>query len=263
MTDVQLERNGFAGKVAIVTGGASGIGLAIVRRLHRSGALIVCADINASNLASIRSTFVDRLLCVETDVTVEASVESAMAAAVDHFGHLDMAFNVAGGTRSGYVADLNEADWNFTVDLCLKGVFLCVKHASRLMLPRRAGAIVNVTSINSHIPSHGGAAYSSAKAGAEMLTKNAALEFAQEGVRVNAVLPGLVETPLTNRLFQNKEMLNAFNTRIPVGRPGLPDEIADPALFLASDDARYITGVSLIVDGGWHLSSYPDMRPFR
>jgi NAD(P)-dependent dehydrogenase (short-subunit alcohol dehydrogenase family) len=110
---------------------------------------------------------------------------------------------------------------------------------------------------------HAGAAYASAKAGVEMLTKNAALELAPSGIRVNAILPGLVETPLTKRHFDNKTALDAFMARIPMGRPAQPEDIAAPSLYLASRDAAYVNGASLLVDGAWAVSGYPDMRPFR
>jgi NAD(P)-dependent dehydrogenase (short-subunit alcohol dehydrogenase family) len=185
-----------------------------------------------------------------------------MALAVSCFGALDCVFNVAGASRPGYIVDLPEADWDFTVDLCLKGVFLGMKHAARHMLGR-GGAIVNIASLNAQVPMHGGAAYASAKAGVEMLTKNGALEMTPDGVRVNAILPGLVETPLTRRHFDNPAAHAAFLERIPMGRAAQPDDIAGPALFLASDEARYVSGASLLVDGAWAVTGYPDMRPFR
>jgi meso-butanediol dehydrogenase / (S,S)-butanediol dehydrogenase / diacetyl reductase len=138
-----------------------------------------------------------------------------------------------------------------------------MKHEARQMLGRGVGAIVNIASLNAHVPMHAGAAYASAKAGVEMLTKNGALEFTGQGVRVNAVLPGLVETPLTRRHFENREAHATFMARIPAGRAAQPAEIAAPALFLASDEAGYVSGASLLVDGAWAVSGYPDMRPFR
>ena len=125
------------------------------------------------------------------------------------------------------------------------------------------GAIVNIASLNAHVPMHAGAAYATAKAGVEMLTRNGALEWADRGIRVNAVLPGLVETPLTRPHFQDPARLDAFRARIPLGRPAQPAEIAGPALFLASADASYVSGASLVVDGAWEVGGYPDMRPFR
>jgi NAD(P)-dependent dehydrogenase (short-subunit alcohol dehydrogenase family) len=166
----------FAGKVAVVAGGASGIGLAILRGLHREGASIVCADVNLENLNAVASLFEERVTCTVADVTREAEVEAMMDLATARFGGLDCAFNVAGASRPGYLVDLSEADWDFTVDLCLKGVFLCTKHAARRMLGRSGSAIINIASLNAHVPMHAGVAYASAKAGVEMLTKNATLQ---------------------------------------------------------------------------------------
>lgn len=259
----------FGGKVAMVTGAASGIGRAIARRLHAEGASVLGSDVNVEGLNTLAAELGDRFLARAGDVTVEADVALMVDAAVEHFGGLHHGFNVAGGNRAGYLLDLETEDWDFTIDLCLKSVFLCVKHQARRMAAgggdagAGGGSIVNIASLNAHVPMHAGAAYATAKAGVEMLSKNAALEFAELGVRVNAVLPGLVETPLTRRHFDNPDALAAFVSRIPQGRAAQPEEIAAPALFLASDDASYINGSSLLVDGAWAVSGYPDMRPFR
>ena len=253
----------FTGRVAVVTGGASGIGLAIVRALQREGAHIVCADINPEAIDALAREAHPNVLCMKADVTREKDVEAIMDQAAQRFGQLDVSFHVAGANRPGYIIDLAEADWDFTVDLCLKSVFLCIKHAARRMVPRGRGAIVNIASLNAHVPMHAGAGYASAKAGCEMLTKNAALELTPQGVRVNAVLPGLVQTPLTRRHFDDPRAHAAFVERIPAGRAAQPAEIAAPALFLASDAASYISGASLLVDGAWAVTGYPDMRPFR
>lgn len=253
----------FSNKVAVVAGGASGIGLALLHSLHREGANVVCADVNQEALDIVARVFETRVTWIRADVTKEAEVEAMMGLAVERFGRLDCVFNVAGASRPGYIVDLSEADWDFTVNLCLKGVFLCTKHAARHMLGRGGGAIVNIASLNAHVPMHAGAAYASAKAGVEMLTKNAALELTPDGIRVNAVLPGLVETPLTRRHFENRDALAAFLARIPAGRAAQPDDIAGPALFLASEEASYVSGASLLVDGAWAVTGYPDMRPFR
>jgi meso-butanediol dehydrogenase / (S,S)-butanediol dehydrogenase / diacetyl reductase len=254
----------FANKVAVVTGGASGIGLAITRRLIEEGASVAAGDLNTAGLAEIAAGFGDRFIGVGTDVTKEADTERLVAVAVEKFGAVHTAFNVAGGSRPGYIVDLSESDWDFTVDLCLKGVFLGMKHQARQMMRQgRGGTIVNIASLNAHVPMHAGAAYVAAKAGVELLSRNGALEFAPFGIRVNAILPGLVQTPLTRRHFDNSDALAAFMERIPMGRPAQPEEIAAPALYLASDDASYVSGASLQVDGAWAVSGYPDMRPFR
>ena len=247
----------FAGKVAVVTGAASGIGLAIAKRLLQEGAKVVGCDLHPIDEPG--AGFVG----IEADVTKESTAETLVATAVDRFGAVDVAFNVAGGARAGYIVDLAEADWDFTVNLCLKSVFLGMKHQARQMMRQGAGSIVNIASLNAHVPMHAGSAYVAAKAGVEMLSRNGALEFAPFGIRVNAILPGLVQTKLTRRHFDNPEALAAFEQRIPMGRPAQPEEIAAPALYLASGDASYVNGASLLVDGAWAVSGYPDMRPFR
>ena len=254
----------FAGKTAVVTGGASGIGLAIVRRLLEEGAHVAAGDLDTDALKRLETENRPRFLGFCTDVTKEAEVETLVARTTEQFGGVDLAFNVAGGARPGYIVDLSEDDWDFTVDLCLKGVFLGMKHQARQMMRQgRGGSIVNVASLNAHVPMHAGSAYVAAKAGVELLSRNGALEFSPFGIRVNAVLPGLVQTPLTRRHFDNPEALAAFVERIPMGRPAQPEEIAAPALYLASADASYVSGASLLVDGAWAVSGYPDMRPFR
>ncbi len=255
----------FAGKVAVVTGAASGIGLAITQRLLAEGAKVVGCDLRAIETLSLGADFVG----ITGDVTLEPTAEQLVSTAVERFGGVHAAFNVAGGSRSGYIVDLAETDWDFTVDLCLKSVFLGMKHQARQMMRQgtgaagRSGSIVNIASLNAHVPMHAGSAYVAAKSGVEMLSRNGALEFAEFGIRVNAILPGLVQTPLTRRHFDNPDALAAFVQRIPMGRPAQPEEIASPALYLASDDASYVNGASLLVDGAWAVSGYPDMRPFR
>lgn len=254
----------FAGKTALVTGAASGIGRAITERLIAEGGRVVGGDLNEAALNDLAAEFGDAFALALTDVTKEADCEALVALAIERFGGLDAAFNVAGGNRSGYLLDQSEEDWQWTIDLCLKGVFLGVKHQARQMVRGGSGgAIVNIASLNAHVPMYAGAAYSTAKAGVEMLTKNAALEFADYNIRVNAILPGLVQTPLTRRHFDDEDALAAFVDRIPQRRPAQPEEIAAPSLYLASDDASYVNGASLLVDGAWAVSGYPDMRPFR
>lgn len=253
----------FAGRTAVITGGASGIGLAIARRYLAEGGHVVANDINPERVAALEAELGAGGIAMVGDVTHEADVAALFTAALERFGTVDASFHVAGANRQGYIARMVEADWDFTVDLCLKGVMFAMKHAAQAMLKQGRGAMVNIASLNAHVPMHAGAAYSAAKAGVEMLTKNGALELTPSGIRVNAILPGLVQTPLTKRLFDNVDIHAAFMERIPQGRAAQPEEIAAPALFLASDDASYVSGASLLVDGAWAVSGYPDMRPWR
>jgi NAD(P)-dependent dehydrogenase (short-subunit alcohol dehydrogenase family) len=248
----------FSGKVAVVTGAASGIGRAIAQRLLDEGASVVAADI-----AEIEGGLGERCAAVRCDVTRESDVEAMVATAVEEFGALHVAFSVAGASRPGPISDLSEEDWDFTVDLCLKGVFFGLKHAGRRMIEQGSGgAIVNVASLNSRVPMALGSAYCAAKAGVAMLSQCGALEFGEHAIRVNAVSPGLTDTPLVRPLLDVPELRQAYLDRIPLGRPATPEDIAAAALFLAGDDARYVSGVNLFVDGAWEQTTYPDLRPF-
>lgn len=252
----------FAGKVAVVTGGASGIGLAIVRRLVEEGGRAVIGDINPESLDRVAAEFGDRVVPVPVDVRVEGEVEAMVHAAVKRFGRLDLGFNCAGLSVFGELADLSETDWNTVLDICLKGTFLALKHQARAMRAAGGGAIVNIASLNSHVPMFGGGAYACAKAGVEMLSRNAALELAPHKIRVNTVSPGLTDTPLTAGFREVQGVEAAFMQRIPMKRWGTPADMAAAALFLASDDAGYISGSNLFVDGGWETTGYPDLQPF-
>lgn len=252
----------FAGRVAVVTGAASGIGAAIARRVVAEGGRVVGGDVNEAGLAAIAAELGDAFAGLRCDVTAEAEVSALVAAAGDRFGGLDAGFNVAGSSRPGLLVDLSEEDWDFTVDLCLKGVFLSLKHEARQMIAQgRGGAIVNIASLNSRVPMFLGAAYSSAKAGVVMLGQSGALELAEHAIRVTTVSPGLTATPLVAPMRAVPAVESAFMDRIPLKRPATPEDIAATALFLASDDAAYVTGVNVFVDGGWEQTAYPDLRP--
>jgi NAD(P)-dependent dehydrogenase (short-subunit alcohol dehydrogenase family) len=247
----------FEGKVAVVTGAASGIGDAIVRGLLAEGASVAGLDINKKLLADRQHEFGARFFAAPGDVTEEASVARCMSDCAERFGEVHMAFNVAGGSKGGLLFEHSLSDWNFTVDLCLKGVFVCMKHEARLMRTHGRGTIVNVSSVCAHFPVSGAASYCSAKSGVEMLTKVAALELTATGIRVNTILPGYTYTPGMRMDIVESNVDKSVVARIPLRRAADPAEIAAPALFLASDDARYIVGASLVVDGGWELRGFP------
>lgn len=251
----------FEARVAVVTGAASGIGLAIARRLVKEGARVVAGDINEAALHELQTELGEgRVAIALVDVRIESQVQAMTQMALDRFGALHLGFNCAGLGAAANLVDLAEADWDRVIDVCLKGCFLSVKHQARAMSD--GGAIVNIASLNSHVPMHGGVAYTCAKAGVEMLSRNAALELASRRIRVNTVSPGLTDTPLTAAVHAIPGLEAAFMERIPLGRWGTPQDMAAAALFLASDDAGYISGANLFVDGAWETTGYPDRRPF-
>lgn len=252
----------FEGRVAIVTGGVSGIGAAITERLAAEGASVIAADINDDLIAGATETFGQAVTGVRADVTSEDDVAALVTEAVDRHGTLDAMFNVAGGARMGTLTDLSFEDFDLTVRLNLHSAFLGTRLAARAFLAEaKAGAIVNVASLNATVPAHLLAAYTAAKAGAAMLSRQAALELGEHGIRVNTVSPGLTATPMTKGMLDTPGVTEAYMSRIPLDRPATPSEIAAAATFLASDDASYITGDNLIVDGGWATTGYPDLRP--
>ncbi|WP_194763956.1 SDR family NAD(P)-dependent oxidoreductase [Microbacterium sp. UFMG61] len=253
----------FENTVAVVTGGVSGIGAAITRRLIDRGAKVAVADIDSEAVSAAATTFGENVVGVRTDVTDEASMEELFAAAIERFGSFDVVYNVAGGSKPARVVDMDLATWDFNIKLNLYGAFLGTKlGAQHFLAVEKQGAIVNIASLNSQVPMHFGSGYSTAKAGVVMLTKNAALELGGYGIRVNAVSPGLVATPLTGGLLATPGVMDTYLDRIPAGRAADPDEIAGVALFLASPDASYVNGENIVVDGAWATTGYPDLRPF-
>jgi meso-butanediol dehydrogenase/(S,S)-butanediol dehydrogenase/diacetyl reductase len=250
----------FEGKIALVTGGASGIGRSITERLVGEGARVAIGDIDADGLDARRKELGDQVTTVVTDVSREGDVEALVAAARDSFGGLDAAFNCAGAVKDGLIVDIDEADWDRVFSVTSKGVFLSIKHEARAMIAGgRGGAIVTITSINSVTPVHGAVIYNAAKAAAAMTAANAALELGEHGIRSNAIAPGLVATPMTDFMRSAPGVEEAFLEFTPLGRVGRPEDIAATALFLASDDAAWISGVNLLVDGGHRTVGYPNL----
>jgi meso-butanediol dehydrogenase/(S,S)-butanediol dehydrogenase/diacetyl reductase len=248
----------FEGKTAVVTGAASGIGRAIARRFSTEGGNVIAGDIDDAGLRSLRDELGSSVDILRCDVTSEDDVEALVERSAERGLHA--MFNVAGGNRPGLITEMTEGDWDFTVALCLKSVFFGVKHAARQMIATdTAGSIVNIASLNSRVPMVFGAAYSASKAGVASLTESAAIELGDRGIRVCTVSPGLTATPLIGPMMSIPGAEAAFMHQIPLRRPAQPDDIAGAALFLSSDDAAYITGVNLFVDGGWEHTAYPDL----
>jgi NAD(P)-dependent dehydrogenase (short-subunit alcohol dehydrogenase family) len=246
----------FTGKVAVVTGGASGIGRATVDAFAAAGASVVVADVDAGALDDAVRAIKDsggEGVGVVTDVSRAADVQHMVAVAVDTYGGLDLAFNNAGIEAAPLaVADVTEEEWDRVQAINTKGVWLSMKYEIPAMLARGGGAIVNASSILGLVGAGNGSLYGSTKHAVAGLTRCAALDYAQAGIRVNATSPGMIETPLMERTAVNMEVPpEAFHGMHPVGRMGRAPEVADAVLWLCSDAATFITGVVLPVDGGY------------
>ncbi|MFP3393121.1 SDR family NAD(P)-dependent oxidoreductase [Brevibacillus sp. SIMBA_040] len=242
----------FVDKVAIVTGGASGIGETTVRQFANEGAKVVIADFSprGQELADQLNAEGYEALYVKTDVTKEDEVKHMVSATVERFGKVDILFANAGIARDNAAHKLSLDDWQRTIDINLTGVFLCDKYVIEQMLAQgTGGAIVNCGSIHSHAGKAGVTAYSSAKGGVKLLSQTLGITYAKEGIRINAVCPGYIDTPLI--AGRNEEMNQHLISLHPMGRLGKPEEVAKAVLFLASDDASFVTGTSLLVDGGY------------
>jgi meso-butanediol dehydrogenase/(S,S)-butanediol dehydrogenase/diacetyl reductase len=253
----------FSNRVAVVTGGVSGIGAQITRRLASEGARVLAVDINEQLVESAAETLGPGVAGHLADVTDEQAFEGALARAAEEFGTVDLLFNVAGGAKAAPLTEMSYEDWDFTIRLNLYSVFLGTRLAARRFISEgKAGVIVNIASLNAFTPMFFGAGYTSSKAAVVMLTRQAALELAEHDIRVNAVSPGLVTTPLTQWMADVPPIKDAFLDRIPMRRAADPAEIAAAALFLASEDASYISGENLVVDGAWSTTGYPNLRQF-
>jgi NAD(P)-dependent dehydrogenase (short-subunit alcohol dehydrogenase family) len=239
--------------VALVTGGGSGIGQATARLLAARGAQVVVADFDGSTAQATASEIGDAAAAITVDVADGASVEAMVAFAVERFGGLDWACNIAGiAPDPKPFLDHSYTDWQRTIDVNLTGVFFCMQHELRQMVAQgRGGAIVNMSSGAGIVPAPGQPQYTAAKHGVLGLTKQAAQEFAAQGVRVNAVLPGQTETgPMRAYLDAMPDGGERMLRRLPMKRMATPLEIAQAVVWLCSDDASYVNGDSLVVDGG-------------
>jgi NAD(P)-dependent dehydrogenase (short-subunit alcohol dehydrogenase family) len=239
------------GKVAVVTGGASGMGLATVRRFVQEGARLVIADLNEQNGEAALAGLGDAARFIRVDVAREADIEAMIALAVKDFGGLDVLFNNAGvGGAFGALTDLHVDDWDYTFHVLVRGVFLGLKHGARVMKAQGiGGSIINTASIAGLSGGGGPIAYSAAKAAVINLTRSAAIELAADRIRVNAICPGPILTPLMHGGRPERAVQN-MGSVLPWPEIGQPDDIAGAALFLASDDANFVTGDALLVDGG-------------
>ena len=238
-------------RVAIVTGGAQGIGLAIAEAFTAHGADVLVADIDgqkAKDAVAPLTAAGGGIEAVQCDVTSERDQARLVQACLDRFGRVDVLVNNAGVTRDGYISKLSEADFDLVLDVSLKGAWLGTRAVASLFRKQASGSIVNISSLSGKIGNPGQTNYSAAKAGLVGLTKALAKELGPSGVRVNAVQPGLIRTAMT--LAMKPEVFAAKEAEVPLGRAGLPEEVAGAVVFLASPLASYVNGAVLEVTGG-------------
>ncbi len=238
------------GKIAIVTGGARGIGFAIAKRYAEEGAIPVLFDLLADQMETAIQQLADAGFEAEghvLDVTDDEAVENAMKEVVDQFGHIDILVNNAGITRDGILMKMKESDWDLVMNVNLKGTFICTKRVIRPMLKQKSGSIINIASVIGLMGNIGQANYAASKGGIIAFTKSTAKEVAKRGIRANSIAPGFIETDMTQL---PEDVVKAYAEAIPMSRMGKPLDVANLCVFLASEEASYITGQTIQVDGG-------------
>lgn len=238
-------------KVAVVTGSGRGIGKAIALKLAQAGAKVVISDINEETVNETVNEFKAQgleAIGVPANVTVAEDCTKLMDEAVKNFGALDILVNNAGITKDGLIIRMDESDWDAVIAVNLKGVYLCSKAAIKIMMKKKTGNIINLASVVGITGNAGQANYSATKGAVISLTKTLAKEYASRKIRVNAIAPGFIQSEMTDKIPEKER--NAMISTIPLKRLGQPEDIADAALFLASDLASYVTSQVIVVDGG-------------
>jgi NAD(P)-dependent dehydrogenase (short-subunit alcohol dehydrogenase family) len=248
-------------RIALVTGAAMGIGAGIAQRFSEAGATVVIFDINSERaVASAKALAPGRAKVITGDVSCETDVRSAIEQTISEFGSLDILVNNAGIEVPGQIVDLTSADWDRQLGVNLKGAFFFLKYAIPHMRARKRGAIINISSVHAFVSYAGSAAYDASKAGMIGLTRALALDHGRDGIRANAICPGYIDTSLHQAWLATVPDPEAVMRQVlsfhPLGRIGTPQDVAEAALFLASDAASFISGTYLVVDGGMTASGH-------
>lgn len=257
------------GRVAIITGGASGMGEAAARLFVGEGARVVIGDVQDEKAQAVAASLGEDCVAVRVDVTSGEDVQALVRTAIDRFGKLDVMYNNAGGGRrpeaggegggGGLTGEMTEEAWDDTVNLNLKAVWLGMKYSLPHLIANGGGSIITTASISAFLGMRGQAAYGAAKGGVVQLTRVCAIEYAEQGVRVNCICPGGTLTPLLydfpGRTRSREELEASLSLAQPIPRAGSPEDIAKAALWLASDDSSFVTGQAIVVDGGWTASA--------
>ncbi len=245
------------GKVAIITGSKQGMGKAHAIKLAEAGAKVVVSDISLEDCQKVADEIEKskgEAIAVKCDVTKKEEIDNMVKVAIDKWGKLDILVNNAGICQFKPFLDLTEEEWERTIDINLKGYFLCAQAAAKEMVKQKSGAIVNVASIAMGQVGVGFATlahYSASKGGIVAMTETMAIELGPYNIRVNAIAPGVIETPMIDPMKQDPKSMEGILTRVPLHRVGKPEEVSNLVLFLASDASSYMTGSTSVVDGGW------------
>ncbi|WP_283610793.1 SDR family NAD(P)-dependent oxidoreductase [Mycolicibacterium poriferae] len=244
-------------RLAVIVGGASGIGWAGARALAEHGCRVVIADVNGDAARERAAELGAPHSAATVDVTDEASVQRLFEGLSDEQRTLDIAVNCAGFSNVGLITDMPAEEFRAVIDVCLNGAFIVSKHAGRYL--REGGSLIHISSLNGRQPAAGMSAYCAAKAGLSMLTQVAALEMGPRGIRVNAVAPGFVHTPLTAAAASVPGVVEDYVGNTALGRAGTPEDIAEAVLYLCAPGSSWLTGEVLDINGGAHLKRYPDV----